>query len=616
MIRSLSWWGLGVACVSLAAGAEPLKGQDPATPPDSVFEIEGVSVSVQSRLPGDARTRAVTVLDRQTLDQLAATTVPEALRWAVGVDLQPRSLAQADVGVRGGTFEQVVVLVDGVPMSDAQTGHFDLDVAVPLSAVERIEVLRGAASAVHGADAMGGVINIVTRAPGDGPRGRAQLEAGGFGRAAGLLRLSQSFGSWSAALSGRMDRSDGHREGTDHDMRLGGIDLQGPLAGGRASLRFGVAARDFGAAGFYAPFPSYEETRTRTVSATWARPLGSRVLDVVLHGREHDDDFVLRRGDPAFYQNIHESRQRGVDVALRSNRPGPWAWSVGVSAARDQLESTNLGDRSMDRGATFAEVGWTGSSARLRGGLRLDSREEFAPAWAPSLSAGWSVAPAVGLRAAVARSFRAPTWTDRYYEDPANRGDPNLAVERAWSSEIGLDWSPRAGGLVRVTGFVRSADDLIDYARPASGPDDAVWQSRNVESATFRGLELELSGLEVGRLTLDGAVELLDVSSAETGEFVSKYALRPLTRSAMLGARVPLRVGTTLALRVENRRRTGEETYTAADLRLESRVGSSRIWIDAANLGDAHWLDVSGLPAPGRTFRTGVAIDFGGAARR
>ncbi len=603
---------VGLAFLLSAPGAE---AQEPPPPPDSVFEIEGVSVSVQSRLPGDARTRAVTVLDRPKLDRLAATTVPEALRWAVGVDLQPRSLAQADVGVRGGTFEQVVVLVDGVPMSDAQTGHFDLDVAVPLESVERIEVLRGAASAVHGADAMGGVINIVTRGAADGPRGQAQLEAGGFGRAAGALRLSQSLGSWSVAASGRLDRADGHREGTDHDMRLGNLDLRGPLAGGQANVRLGVAARDFGASGFYAPFPSYEETRTRTASVTWAKPLGDRALDVIVHSREHDDDFVLRRGDPAFYQNIHASRQTGLDVALRSNTAGPWAWSVGVSAAHDQLESTNLGDRSMDRGATFAELGWSGAAARVRGGLRLDSREEFAPAWAPSLSAGWSVSSALGLRAAVARSFRAPTWTDRFYEDPANRGDPNLAVESAWSSEFGLDWTPRMGGLFRVTGFLREADDLIDYARPADAPDDAVWQSRNVESATFVGVEVEVSGVEVGRLTLDGALEMLDVSSDETGAFVSKYALRPLTRSAMLGVQIPLVAGTVAALRVENRRRTGEDGYTAADLRLEARVGASRIWVDAANLGDATWLDVSGLPAPGRTLRTGVSIDFGGGAR-
>jgi iron complex outermembrane receptor protein len=251
----------------------------------------------------------------------------------------------------------------------------------------------------------------------------------------------------------------------------------------------------------------------------------------------------------------------------------------------------------------------------VRSGLRLDSREDFAPTWAPSLSAGWSLSPALNVRAAVGRSFRAPTWTDRFYEDPANRGDPDLAVETAWSSEAGIDISPAVGGLFRLTAFVREARDLIDYARPSDGPDDAVWQTRNVESASFRGVELEVGGVAFGPVALDGALELLDVESDETGAFISKYALRPLTRSAVVGARVPLGARVTAALRVENRQRTGEADRTAADLRLEARIGSSRFWLDATNLGDARWLDVSGRPAPGRSLRTGVSVEFGGPSR-
>lgn len=608
-MRRLGGFGVGLlgAAFCLAAGVEAQ-----APPADSVFEVDGVLVSVASRLAGDARTRAVTVLDRTVIEGLPATTVSEVLRWAVGIDLQPRSLAQADVSVRGGTFEQLLVLVDGVPMSDAQTGHFDLDVVVPLSGVQRVEVLRGAASAVHGADAMGGVINIVTRASGPATRGAVELEAGGFGRTAGGARIETALGDWSIVANGRIDRSDGHRDGTDHRMRLAEGGLRGPLVGGVLAVRAGAAARDFGADGFYAPFPSYEETRTRTLSARWSRAVGATRFEMTAHRRGHEDDFVLRRGDPAFYRNVHESTQTGIDLTLRSGSEGAWLWAIGVTGAHDALESTNLGTRSADRGAAFGEVGWSGRATSVRGGLRLDGREEFSPTWAPSLSAGWTLSSAVSLRAAAGRSFRAPTWTDRFYEDPANRGDPNLTVETAWSAEAGIDFSPAAGPLLRLTTFFREARDLIDYARPASGPDDAVWQTRNVESARFRGVEVELGGLTFGSVAFDGALELLDVEANETGAFVSKYALRPLTRSATIGARAPLGWGTTLALRIENRRRTGEADHTAADLRLEARIGSSRLWLDATNLGDARWLDVSGLPAPGRSLRTGVSIGFGG----
>lgn len=607
-------WGWTALMAGLVGGVGPAGAQTPPTgdgpPPDSVVEIEGLAVSVESRLAGSAATRAVTVLDRAALEALPATTVTEALTWATGVDLQPRSAAQADVAVRGGTTEQVLVLVDGVPMSDAQTGHFDLDLAVPLESVERIEVLRGAASAVYGADAVGGVIQVVTRRPGSAPRGRASLEGGTFDRFAAAVSGEGGMGDWAASAALRLDRSDGHRSGTDHDQRWLHLGLDGPVGGGRARVQLGVAARDFGADGFYAPFPSYEETRTRTLSAAWRRSVGGAVVDVTLHGREHDDDFVLRRGDPAFYRNVHTSRQTGIDVALRSESEGPWAWSVGATGGRDDLESTNLGDRSADRGAAFAEVGWAGAAAGVRAGLRLDAREDFAPAWAPSLSGAWSPASTVRLRGAVARSFRAPTWTDRYYEDPANRGDPNLAVETAWSGEVGVDWRPLGPARVGLTTFVREARDLIDYARPADGPDDAVWQTRNVASATFRGVELDVHGVAVGPVALDGAVELLDVSSDEAGAFVSKYALRPLTHTVQMGARIPLLGRATVGFRVANRRREGEDDRTTVALRLDARFGATRLWTDVTNLGDAAWLDVSGLPAPGRAVRTGISVAF------
>ncbi len=604
VVFSCAWFAAGAASTAAQALDPPAGG--------ALFELDRVWVSVASRLPGDARTRAVSVLDRVAIEALAATSVSEALRWMVGVDLLPRSAAQADVALRGGTSEQVLVLVDGLPMSDAQTGHFDLDLAIPLSRVERIEVLRGAASSVHGADAMGGVINIVTRAPTSALEGSLQLEGGTFGRAAGTVALAGGRGRWAGALSARFDRSDGHRAGTDHEIGQGDLRLAGPLAGGLLSLRMGLATRDFGADGFYAPFPSYEETRTRTLSGQWQRRVGTTRVEVAVHGREHDDDFVLRRGDPAFYRNVHQSRQTGVDLTLRSDGGGRWGWATGVTGGRDDLESTNLGARTADRGAWFGEGGWTGARARLRGGLRLDAHEGFAPAWAPSISAGWSATSRVGLRAAVARSFRTPTWTDRFYEDPANRGDPDLAVETAWSTEAGLDWTPSGGGLVRLTAFVREARDLIDYARPAGGADDAVWQTRNVESASFRGLELEVHEIDAGPMTLGASLELLDVSSNEAGAYVSKYALRPLTRTAMMSARLPLSHWLSLALRVENRKRTDQGDWTASDLRIEVRRGSSRLWFDATNLGDAHWLDVSGRPGPGRAFRTGLSVDFGG----
>src|SRR5690606_25516420 len=114
-----------------------------------------------------AALRSVQVIDRAAIEASPARTVAQLLTWALGVDVQARSPAQADVSIRGSSFEQILLLVDGVRMSDAQTAHYDLDTAVPLDEIERIEVLRGPGSAQYGSDAVGGVINIVTRRDAD-----------------------------------------------------------------------------------------------------------------------------------------------------------------------------------------------------------------------------------------------------------------------------------------------------------------------------------------------------------------------------------------------------------------------------------------------------------------
>ena len=135
--------------------------------------LDTLQVQVGSRLSPQlpVLTRSVQLFGREEIDALPVRTISGLLEWATSVEVQSRSPAQSDLGIRGAGFEQVVVLVNGVRMSDPQTGHFDLDLAVPLDQVERVEILRGPASAVYGADAVGGVVNIVTRGGGPGVAG-------------------------------------------------------------------------------------------------------------------------------------------------------------------------------------------------------------------------------------------------------------------------------------------------------------------------------------------------------------------------------------------------------------------------------------------------------------
>lgn len=574
-----------------------------AQPP---FPLDTLRVEVGARTSAllPVATRSVQVMDRVFIESTPAQTVAELLHWAVGVDVQARSPAQADVAIRGGSFEEVLVLVDGVRMSDAQTGHFDLDVAVPLQDVERIEVLRGPASAQYGSDAVGGVIHIVTRRR--GAPIEARVEGGSHETAAAWL--SGGLGNGTRALRWGLEhaRSDGSRDGTDYrvtqarvaaDARLGSGTLRGDVA---------FAARDFGAADFYAPFGSYEETRTLTLSTAWSGTAAGIVLEPRIHARRHGDDFILIRTDPEVYRNRHTTWQVGADVAGRATVSDAVTLVVGAEAVRDAIDSNALGDRSESRAALFGEVEWGRSGAALlHAGLRTDWHEEYGSFVAPSLAAAVWPVQTVRVRASAGRSFRGPGWTERFYEDPANIGTADLDPERAWTMELGVDVVPTSIVRIDVAAFLRHADALVDWAKQSGASDTDPWRTMNIEDATFRGIEAALEVHALGARWSAGFTTLSLEADEESG-YISKYALRPLTETLFAGTQLRVR-SLTFGAQARHARRRGEDAYALVDARVGYAIGAAHLYLDATNLLDEDYLDVSVQPGPGRALRVGLA---------
>jgi len=547
------------------------------------------------------------------IQALPVRTLSGLLEWATGVEIQSRSPAQSDLGIRGAGFEQVVVLVNGVRMSDPQTGHFDLDLAVPLDGVERVEILRGPASALYGADAMGGVVNIVTRRGGEVRKGR--LEGGSWGglRIATDLGVERE-GGGDFQLSGEYGRSDGHRPGTDFETILLHLGLNQPAGSGAVSFDLGLSRRDFGAQDFYAPYPSFEKTRSYTSGLRWASTgSGGLRFEAGLSGRVHQDEFTLIRSDPGVYQNRHTSSQLGTDVLIKRGLGDSAEGAVGGELFGDLLRSGSLGDRGEARGAVFTELVLGGRGPGVVNvGLRQDWHEGFGSFFSPSVSSSLRLGSAVRARAAAGRSFRAPTWTERYYQDPVNVGRADLDPERAWSGELGLDLVMGSSARLSVTGFLRKAENLIDWARPVSDDpglgDPPPWETRNVEDATFQGVEADLSyETPFGAVLTLGAMAL-SVESSESAGYLSKYAFRPLTEQLNLGFRKTLGGRVILGLNMQRARRKGEDHYLRFALRNSVRLGRVVLYLDAQNLFDSEYPDVTGASAPGRSIFLGMEV--------
>jgi iron complex outermembrane receptor protein len=325
--------------------------------------------------------------------------------------------------------------------------------------------------------------------------------------------------------------------------------------------------------------------------------------------RRHHDDFALLRQDPAFYRNLHAVWDLGGALTVRRRLGAGLVAAIGGDAHEVLLRSSALGRRDEGRGALFGELtAGTPGTAVASAGLRQDWHRAYGRFLAPSLSAAVWPLPALSVHGAVGRSFRAPTFTERYYRDPVDVGNPDLRPERAWSAELGVRLEPRPGLRLDLTGFRRWARDLIAWTRPKGAGPDVPWETRNVTRADYRGAELTARAANVagGRVRVD--LELLAVDPG-AGAFRTKYALRPLEEKMALTIEHPVPGGVRAAAHLLRARRRGDpDPFWRLDLRLDRPLGIGSVFLDVTNLTDDRHLDIVGQPVEGRALQAGFTI--------
>jgi outer membrane cobalamin receptor len=589
-----------LACVLVVIGAPTLRAGAQTQP----VHLDTIQVEVNSRASPalGSTTRAIDVIVRDEIRNSPAANIAEVLHWAFGVDLMPRSPALYDVAIRGSSFEQVLVLVDGVRMRDGQTGHFNLNLTVPLEQVERIEVLRGPASALYGSDALAGVINIVTRRGGSGSS--ASLSMGSFGTTDARLGHHREIGRARVDVAGTYQTSDGHRSGTDYEMANVRLSVSAPIGGHLLSTEAAYALRDFGADGFYGDWPSFEATRTTTASARWRVELDSaHSVEPLVSYRRNSDDFILYRDEPERFRNLHTTDQLVTELIGRAALADRVLAAAGLHALRDEIRSSALGDH--DEWSVAGSLELAASVARLNGtaGIRADRLVSGTVVASPAVSAAWSVDERLRLRSSGGRAFRSPTWTERYYVDPGHTGNPDLEAEQAWSWELGTDLYPLERARFGASAFIRKAENLIDWARPEP---TAGWVTRNVESATFRGIEADLEVRDLLGANVLARASWLSLSSSSAAGLESKYALRPQTDSYLLSLDRALAGPVRLGVRATRERRLEDAGYTLVDARAVAELSELRLWLDLRNVLDETYQDISRNPAPGRNLYLGL----------
>ena len=611
--RFRRWHGsftLSLLIVWTAASATSIYGQEDIPH----YELDEVVVTA-SRIPTawDQLARSVVVFRRDDLARMPVRSLPELLEYAAGIDVRQRGTdgVQADISIRGGTFEQTLVVIDGVPLRNSQTGHHNMDLPLTIDDIERVEVLKGPGARAYGSNAYGGVVNIITRS-GSPLKTQLSATAGQFGLKEGrishrgpLLGLAQRISLARKISSGYIPDS------TDFDITTVAYGTTLPLGGTVIDIAAGYTRKDFGAYMFYSDrFPHQrEQTRTGYLQAATRLQAGNIQLSPVLYRHSHTDTFNIQIGD-TWLQNAHRTVTSGGEVrALVPLRLGTAAFGVEVSG--DDILSSNLGDHRRTTTGLYGEYRLESGTVILSSGLNAQWYSDWDWQVWPGVDALVRLSSSTILYGSAGRAYRIPTYTELYYVSPANLGNRNLRPESSWTWELGLRWRG-TGSQAQLALFSRWGRDIIDWVRAA---DLDPWKADNISRIQTSGLDFSAGispagrwlGFDFPRLQL-GYTYLQ--SDLDTRGLQSKYVLDHLKHQLILALTQRWLPRLEQDIRVRYEDRLGGTPFWLVDTKISLTLGRITGFVEITNLLDTGYTEAGYVPMPGRWLRLGLQADL------
>jgi vitamin B12 transporter len=630
--------------ISLFAQIDTLSGRK--------YEIPGEVEIIGQRTPSvwSELARKITIISKDEIVSSSAITVQDLLEYVSSVDIRQRNIngVQADIQIRGGTADEVMILLNGVNITDSQTGHFNLDIPLDLSSVERIEIVNGSGARIYGANAYKGVINIITR------KNLSQLSAG--------INLGQNnlFGGYASAdlKSGKLyngitfshNSSDGFTKNTDY--KINNIYYQGELNNSAANLfwQAGINRKAFGANDFYSPsFPDqYEENGSRFGSIE-IRTKGKIKITGVGYLRSHNDHFLLKRNIPAFYENFHLTHNYGIRVNASFNST-LGKTSMGIEDRKESIESTSLGNNlsssvkisrtdsayytkgySRTTYSYFMEHNLSLNNIYITGGFLLNHNKDFRNKIEifPGIDFSYKLFENKGkIFGSINRSLRQPTFTDLFYKDPSNEGNPSLKPEEITSIETGFEYLDNVKSLA-VTIFRDHCKQVIDWVWI---PSDGIYKAMNISEVTTRGIEINWkyhfknTGYNFLYFeNIGSSYTFIDLEKA-SGDYISKYSLDYLKHKLQIFVTYNFFKQIKFNWQISYSSRNGSyidydastntrfespfKPYWLVDAKAYFKNKSADIFVSATNLFNTKYTDIGNLIQPGRWVTAGIKVNI------
>lgn len=603
--------------------------------------------------------RNISVIAGMDIQKMAFTSIDDLLQYIPGIEVQSRNAfgAQGDISMRGATFTQILVLIDGMKLNDPLTGHFNSYIPVTPAEIERIEVLRGAASAIYGADAVGGVINIITKGFTDKRLEETQVAGQVNYGEHRLVNARQGF----SVHKGRnyfgggfsMNQSDGEFiaekviENTTLESYNNFFNLKtfGFSFGRRLNNDWRVLARsayddrNFSARYFYTTSPfdkSVETTRNWWNQLTVSKTRANSATDFRLAYRNGTDLFVFSPDFPSTNQhttqfwNFNLNHLKVVNDRLSLN--------FGGQLDRRAIESTDRGDHNdAHYGAYVTGFFRPDNRLNLTGSLRLDYDENYGLEVTPQFNLSY-VFPALTFRASAGRSIRAADYTERYVSfnlenltPGRSLGNPDLEAESAWSEEIGLDYQLTKNWQWKASAFFRQSSNLIDYVstNEATIPNNQNLQkgenyfyATNITKVQTQGFEIEswLKTASSAKTRLQWSLGYTYLKTANNDDLVSVYIsshARHLISTNLILNHHKIELALNGLYKQREERLASainaqlNPDYTLWNIRMGYRLTEQfHLNLQIHNLFDEDYQDILGAQMPGRWLMAGMKFNL------
>ncbi|MBW2475042.1 MAG: TonB-dependent receptor, partial [Deltaproteobacteria bacterium] len=481
---------------------------------------EVVVTATRMAEPLSKASASVGVVTAEEIAARGATRLDEVLQDVVGLHVVSSGPAGSlsSASIRGSEASQVLVLIDGVRLNSPQYGQFDLNqLPVALNEIDRIEVLRGAASALYGSNALGGVINIITRSPKESPSTQVAWTEGERNTRIVNGSTSRQVGNFRYRLGAGSQESDGYRKNSDYDQYtvngLFGYSLAADVDLELSAYHLDYDSSIPGSEPY--PSPNAEQEDKRTVaSVKLEAPVGPFKIKARGIYEHHRNDYE----NPDFFvDETHKIDTYGAELHIEKTGDNHTVL-MGADYYNDELDSTNIGDEDQEHGAFFGQFQTDlPANMTLLLGLRYDIHSDFDNELSPRAALHAALTDSTRVRLSASKAFRAPTLNDLYWPtDFFSKGNPDLDPETAWEYELALDQTLSERGRVSLAGFLRDAKDLISWQ-----PDEFfVYSPVNVNDARIWGVEIDGQFALCSFATIGGNYTYLHPKDRDTDEYL------------------------------------------------------------------------------------------------